>query len=73
MPLQPDFPKLLRDIRDAGFSDVQIADMLSKMLNRDITRQRIFLCRTGKRPHPDRFDLCLCIIKLHKHYVGDSK
>ena len=67
---QPDFPKLLQDLHDARFSDIQIADMLSKMLERDITRQRIFLCRRGERPNPAEFDLCLCILKLHKQYVS---
>lgn len=64
------FAPLLQEIREKKYTDIQIAEELTKMTGVPITRQRVYNYRMEKRPNPALFEICTAIIALHKKVVG---
>lgn len=63
------FSALLQEIRDAKFSDIQIAEELSKISKTKVSRQQVYNYRTNLRPNPALFAHCVAIIKLHRRII----
>jgi DNA-directed RNA polymerase specialized sigma54-like protein len=67
-----DFARLINQIRDANFSDIEIAEELTKMSGVPVSRQRVFNYRKRMCPQPANFEVGVAILKLHKRVIGDK-
>lgn len=67
-----DFAAKLKEIRAKNYSDLEIAEELTKLAKQTVSRQVVYNYRTGRRPNPAKFELCVAILALHKRVVGDK-
>lgn len=68
-----DFANKLQEIRAKNFTDIEIAEELSKMSGRKVSRQRVYNYRIGVRANPAIFEVAMAILKLHKRVVIEGK
>lgn len=68
-----DFANKLQEIRAKNFTDIEIAEELSKMSGRKVSRQRVYNYRIGARANPAIFEVAMAILKLHKRIVTEGK
>lgn len=61
-----DFARLLNEIREKNYSDIEIAEEMTTISKVHVTRQMVFNYRTKRRPNPAVFEVALSILKLHK-------
>lgn len=67
-----DFATKLKEIREKNFSDLEIAEELTKICGLPVSRQVVYNYRTAKRPNPAVFEVAVAILKLHKRIVEDK-
>ncbi len=64
LPLHPDWPRIVRDLRGRYGSDDKLVDELSRQ-GVMIARSGITRLRNGEWKQPRRFDVCAALLNLH--------
>ena len=64
-----DFAQKLKEIRAKNYSDLEIAEELSTLTKQPVSRQVVYNYRTGRRPNPAKFEICMAILRLHKRIM----
>jgi hypothetical protein len=67
------FAEKLLKLRALNWSDIEIAEELSKISGETISRQNIYNWRTGARENPAKFMIGIAILKLYDRVVLERK
>jgi len=68
-----DFASKLNMIRAKNFSDMEIAEELTKISGVPVSRQVVYNYRTNKRPNPAVFEVSLAILKLYNRVTTGER